>query len=259
VGQAPRRVTHHPGGLSRTWAKQLLLMFVLLLGTSALASSQRRVYIEPNVPYDGKFTFVRLRYTEYGRSGWEFDYPAMERNFMTIVTDLTTMRVHSRGSNIHRMDDPALSHYPIAYLSEPGYWIPSDSEAAGLRRWLEKGGFLIVDDFYLRQWDNFARSMRLVLPNAQFVRLDKSHPLFDAFFRVPTLEGMHHPDNRSAIAEYYGIYEDNDPSKRLLVVVNYNNDIGDYMEWSGQGWYAVNLSNDAYKIATNWLVYALTH
>lgn len=239
---------------------RLIVALLLLIAAAAAAHSQRfRTMVEPNVPYDGRFTFVRLRYTEYGPNGWAFDYPAMERNFMTIVQDLTRMRVHTRGSNVHRLDDPALSKYPVAYLSEPGYWYPDEAEAAGLRAWLQKGGFLIVDDFYFRQWDTFAAAMRRVLPDAQFVRLDATHPLFDAFFRVSTLDGMHHPSSRAARAEYWGIHEGNDPSRRLMVVVNYNNDVGDYMEWSGQGWYAVNLSNDAYKIATNWLVYAMTH
>lgn len=237
----------------------MLLLLALTAGTAAMVQSQRRLRVEPNVAYDGRFTFVRLRYIEYGPPGWSYDYPAMERNFMTIVHDLTTMRVHTRGSNVHDMDDPTLSHYPIAYLSEPGYWRPTDREAAGLRTWLEKGGFLIVDDFYFRQWENFAFSMRLVLPDAQFIRLDRSHPIFNTFFTIGSLDGMHHPDNRSAKAEYYGVFEDNDPSKRMLAIVNYNNDIGDYMEWSGQGWYAVNLTNDAYKFATNYLIYALTH
>lgn len=98
-----------------------------------------------------------------------------------------------------------------------------------------------------------------MMPDAQFVRLERDHPLFNSFYRIGTLDGMHHPSNRSARAEYYGVYESNDPGRRLMVVVNYNNDIGDYMEWSGQEWYAVNLSNDAYRFATNYLVYALTH
>jgi hypothetical protein len=183
----------------------------------------------------------------------------MERNFMTIVQDLTAMRAHVQRSNVHRMDDTLLSRYPIAYLSEPGYWYPDEQEAAGLRAWLQKGGFLIVDDFLLRQWDVFSRSMREVLPDAQFVRLDRTHPIFNAFFSIGTLEGLHHPSSRNAKAEYYGIFENNDPKGRLMVIVNFNNDIGDYMEWSGQGWYAVNLTNDAYKFATNYLVYALTH
>lgn len=215
---------------------------------------------EPNTAYDGRFTFVRLSYQVYNRSGWEFDYPAMERNFMTIINDLSTLHPHTRESNIHSMDDPLLSRYPVSYLSEPGYWLPDPREAEGLRKWLLKGGFLIVDDFYGNQWDNFDRSMHLVLPDAKLVRLDVTHPIFNSFFQLKTLEGMSHPDNPGRFpAEYYGIYEDNDPTKRLMIVVDYNNDIGDYMEWSGTGFYQVNLSNDAYKIATNYVIYALTH
>ena len=69
----------------------------------------------------------------------------------------------------------------------------------------------------------------------------------------------HHDQPGVWPAQFKGIYEDNDPSKRLMVIINYNNDIGDYMEWSGQGVYAINFSNDAYKLATNYVVYALTH
>ena len=237
----------------------ILATAVALSLTGALASAQRRVRIEPNAPYDGKFTFVRLRYRLVTRPGWEYDYPAMERNFMTIANDLSTLRPHVRESNIFDMDDPALGRYPIAYLSEPGYWYPTASEAQGLRNWLHKGGFLIVDDFLLNQWENFERSMKQVLPEAQIVPLTVKHPIFDSFFRIKSLVGMTHPDYAGAKAEYLGIYENNDPSRRLMVIVNYNNDIGDYMEWSGQGWYAVNLSNDAYRLATNYIVYGLTH
>jgi hypothetical protein len=100
--------------------------------------------------------------------------------------------------------------------------------------------------------------MRRVLPGARIVTLDRSHPIFDGFFRITTLDGMWHPGTPRAVARYYGIHEANDPARRLLVIINYNNDIGDYMEWSGEGWYPVNLSNDAYKLATNYIVYGLT-
>jgi hypothetical protein len=226
---------------------------------AARAGAQRRLYVEPNAKYDGRYAFVRLRYRVYGRSGWEFDYPQMERNFMTILKDLTNINLHDRESNVYDMDDPELFKHAIAYLSEPGYWIPSPSEAAGLRLWLAKGGFLIVDDFYFGEWENFERSMRLVLPKANIVPLTVKHPIFDSFFHIKTLAGMSHPDNSRAKAEYLGIYENNDPTRRLMVIINYNNDIGDYMEWSGGGWYPVNMSNDAYKFATNYIVYALTH
>jgi hypothetical protein len=244
-----------------TLRRVAVVVGLALAAIAGLAGAQRRwrsPTVEPNRAYDGRFTFVRLRYQEYGPAGWAFDYPAMERNFMTVLTDLTTVRPHVRESNVFTMDDPELARYPVAYLSEPGYWQPDADEAAGLRAWLLKGGFLIVDDFYFNQWTQFERAMGMVLPGVRFIRLDVSHPVFNAFFRIRTLDGLTHPASRAARAEYFGVFEDNDPARRMLAIVNYNNDIGDYMEWSGEGWYPVNFSNDAYKLATNYIVYALT-
>ncbi len=247
---------------------RLLPALLLLTLTTAAALAQRggRIQrVEPNAPYSGQFTFVRLRYGAgeglggWGsRAGWAFDYPQMERNFMTILADLTTISPRVQQSNVFDMDDPELARFPVAYLSEPGYWAPTPAEAEGLRAWIQKGGFLIVDDFFGRQWLQFERSMRAVLPDARLLPLDISHPIFHTFFDLQTLEGMHHPQSSAYPAEYLGVFEDNDPSKRLMVIVNYNNDIGDYMEWSGQGWYAIDLTNDAYKLATNYIIYALT-
>ncbi len=228
-----------------------------LLAATTDAGSQRFMRFDPNVAYDGRFTFARIRYTVYRRSGWEFDYPDMERNFMRIVDELTTVRPHVTGSNIHTLDDPALLRDPIAYLSEPGYWLPSDREVEGLRTYLAKGGFLIVDDFMRGEWDNFERQLRRVLPEARFVPIGPSDPVFDAFFRLDSLR-MSHPQDSRLRAEFLGVHEDNDPTKRLTVVVNYNTDVGDFMEWSGQGYFPVNVSNDAYKIATNYLIYGMT-
>jgi hypothetical protein len=128
----------------------------------------------------------------------------------------------------------------------------------GLRTYLAKGGFLIVDDFMRREWENFAYQMRRVLPDARFDRLDASHPVFDAFFHIDSLV-MPYPHDPGLPAEFYGVYENNDPHGRLMVVINYNNDIGDYMEWSATDWLPVNPTNDAYKLAVNYLIYGMTH
>lgn len=246
-------------------ARGVSLILVLTLGTaSGLAVSaqgfrgQRYMRLEPNVPYDGRFTFARIRYTVHRRSGWEFDYPAMERNLMAVLGEMSTIRLHATGSNIHAFDDPELLKYPVAYLSEPGYWIPSESEVLGLRTWLAKGGFLIVDDFMLNEWRNFEEQIRRALPGARIERLTAAHPIFDSFFRVPSLD-MDYPGRPGLKAEFFGIHEDNDPTRRLMVVINYNTDIGDYMEWSGEGWWPVNFTNDAYKLAVNYIIYGLTH
>jgi hypothetical protein len=224
---------------------------------SSLLQRQRWLRLEDNVPYDGRFTFARIRYTEHYSTGWAFDYPAMERNLMTMVSELSTLQPHVDGSNIHTLDDPELLKYPVAYLSEPGYWIPDEREVAGLRTYLAKGGFLIVDDFMQREWENFERQMRRVLPDARIDRLDGSEPIFDSFYHIESLD-MPYPNRPYLRAEFLGIYEDNDPAKRMMVVINYNNDIGDYMEWSGEGFWPVNITNDAYKLAINYLIYGMT-
>ena len=247
-------------GLVRLLGAAMAAATVLWPGRAeaALQRQWQRMRLEPNAPYDGRFTFARIRYTVYRRSGWEFDYPTMERNLMMMMRQVTALRPHVRESNIHTLDDPELLRYPVAYLSEPGYWIPSDSEAVGLRTYLAKGGFLIVDDFMRGEWYNFERSMRRVLPDAQIVRLDVTHPIFDSFFQITSLD-MSYPHDPGLKAEFFGIFENNDRARRLIVVINYNNDIGDYMEWSGEGWWPVNISNDAYKLAINYIIYALTH
>jgi len=236
-----------------------LLAALLLTGLGvATGWAQRWMRFEPNAPYDGRFTFVRIRYTVHGRSGWEFDYPTMERNLMLMMREVTALRPHVGESNIHTLDDPMLLKYPVAYLSEPGYWIPSEAEVTGLRTYLAKGGFLIVDDFMRGEWHNFERQMRRVLPEARIDRLDVSHPIFQAFFGLDSLE-MSYPHDRFLKAEFLGIHEGNDPSRRLMVIINYNNDIGAYMAHSGQGLWPVNTSNDAYKLAINYIIYGLTH
>jgi len=210
-------------------------------------------------PYDAKFAIVRLWYPMY--PGWSYDYPDMEQNLNLILPAITAITPSPSGGNIFRMDDPELMKFPLAYLSEPGYWYPSDSEVQGLRTYIAKGGFLIVDDFhYQNEWNVFEVAMMRVLPKAKIVRLDLTHPIFNTFFAIKTLE-VPYPGTtleQGLIGEFYGIYEDNDPTKRLSVVINYNMDIGDYMEHSATGRYAVDPSNEAYKFGINYLMYGMT-
>jgi len=213
-----------------------------------------------NVRYDGRFTFARLQYAGYG--GWAFDYPEMERHLTTILRELTSIRPHTDASNIHTLDDPELFKFPVAYLSEPGYWYPAEEEVLSLRKYLQKGGFLIVDDFHFEnEWAVFERAMRRVLPNARIERLTISHPIFNCFFSIKTLR-VPYPGQlgeQGLMGEFFGIHEDNDPAKPLMVVINYNMDIGDYMEWSPTGMYAVAPTNEAYKFGINYVIYGLTH
>src|SRR5215207_3922691 len=105
---------------SRFPRKAMVIVVALLLIVPL--SAQRRRFGFGSLPegtaveYDGRFTIVRLWYANY--PGWSFDYPDMEQNLTLILNGLTAIDARPDGSNIMRMDDPELSHYPIAYLSE---------------------------------------------------------------------------------------------------------------------------------------------
>ncbi|MEZ4455885.1 MAG: DUF4159 domain-containing protein [Gemmatimonadales bacterium] len=217
----------------------------------------------PNVPYDGRFTFVRIKYTpSNGGFGfrrdvkWDHDYNRAELHFTKILEDLTTIGPRMDASNILAFDDPELFKYPVAYVSEPGYWAPTEKEVEGARNYLLKGGFIIFDDFAGNDIYNLETQMRRVLPEARIMPVGLEHPIWDSFYRIESLD-YEHPYYRVP-SVFLGIFENNDPTKRLMAVINYNNDVGEYWEWSDTGQFGIDLSNQAYKIGVNYIIYALT-
>jgi hypothetical protein len=242
-----------------------IVLAVLLL--PLVAAAQRGGFFRggrwgrfPTVVYDGRFTVVRAQYAGY--SSWAADYPAMETNLTTILKEITEIRPHDRGTNVHTFDDPEILRYPVVYLTEPGYWFPEEEEVLGLRLYLQKGGFLIVDDFHFpNEWAVFESAMRKVLPAARIEPLQLSHPVFNTFFRITSLQ-VPYPGRlgeQGLMGEFYGIHEDNDPKKSLSVVINYNIDLGDYVEWSAETLYSPQSTNEAYKFMINYVLYGLTH
>jgi hypothetical protein len=213
---------------------------------------------------------VRLRYGTpigYGRYGnwigdgglpWSHDYPDGEVHFSKILDELTNLRVRTDGSNILAMDDPELFNYPVAYMAEPGHWGITQKEATALRSYLLKGGFLIFDDFRGADWDNLQYQMRSVLPEGTWMQLDGTSKVFHSFFEID------HPENLAAPygnlpPTYWGLFENNDPNKRLMAIANVNNDISEYWEFSDSGVAMVDLTNEAYKFGVNYVIYGLTH
>ena len=256
----------NPGSLPRT----LRLIGAAVVATSA-AAAQPALWdpsYSPDVKYDGRFTFARLRWkSDLGGSfrmrgfvsAWNHDYPRAEQHLGQIVKELTYLDVQTAGSRILTLDDPDLFRYPIAFMWEPGFWNLTDREAESFRAYLLKGGFAIFEDFDgAQQWNVFEAQMRRVLPDARFVRLDRTHRIFDTFFAIRDIDAIVHPMSRIR-PSYYGIFEDNDPSRRLMVVANFDNDVPEYWEWSGQGLFPFDSTNEAYKLGVNYLVYGLMH
>jgi len=165
------------------------------------------------------------------------------------------------GSNILGLDDPELMMHPIAYMSEPGFWVPSETETLGLRAYLEKGGLIIFDDFRGGDWYNLEEQMKRVMPNHQFMEIDVTHPLFHSFFDIKDLSFLtSYNSQQSAVGHptYWVLFEDNDPKKRVIAIANRDNDLGEYWEYSDTGADPIDFSNEAYKFGVNYWLYGLT-
>jgi Domain of unknown function (DUF4159) len=228
-----------------------------------------------NIPYDGRFTFVRVKYETApggywagGRPSWVHGFPLAEQNLMRIMTDMSYLSPHVEEINVLTLDDPELFKYPVAYIIEVGWWTLSDREGAALRAYIQKGGFVIVDDFKVLGWrgidtggwDPFAENMNRVFPGVRFFEMEASHPIFHSFFELneQKLDDVPQAYNTGRPV-FRGVYEDNDPAKRLIMIINYNTDVSQFWEWSGRGLRPVDDTNEAYKLGVNYLVYGVTH
>jgi hypothetical protein len=223
-----------------------------------------------NVPYDGRFTFARLKYQVgpggyyyYGMPSWAHGYNRAEDNLTRILDSISAVHPRLDQSNVFGVDDPELTKFPIAYMTEAGFWEMTDKEAAAFRAYLLKGGFVIFDDFRAPPrggggWEQFEFNMHRVLPDAHIVDMSPTDPIFHVFFDIDSFDVIpqSYDGSRPIIR---GIYEDNDPSKRLMAIINYNTDVSDFWEFSAEGMMPVDESNEAYKLGVNYIIYGLTH
>ena len=261
--------------LARRVLTQLVTAGLLLCMSAALLAQRFFEWSarEPEVryaPYDGRFTFARLKYTTGpggyyygGLPAWAHGYPDGERNLMKILNEVSYLGPHIEETNVLALDDPELCKYPVAYMTEAGFWMLTDKEAAAFRAYLQKGGFVIFDDFRgdFRGgggWDHFEANMRRILPEGQLVELDPTHPIFHSFFEIDSFDIIPQFYDRGKPV-FAGIFEGNDPKKRLMAMVNYNTDVSNFWEYSSTGLKPIDESNQAYKLGVNYIVYGMTH
>jgi len=278
----PTRPEHRDAGPASPWARPMPGIFsavglalgaavVLLLASlvtertqEAQARARDPMY---QVPYNGSYTFTRVRYGSGGgglrgfrrgwSNAWNHDYPAADRNMQGILEEFTSMRPNTGGSNVLDLENPEIFKHPTLYMSEPGFWGITDEGATNLRRFLLKGGMLIFDDFEADQWYNMAAQVARALPEGEWVEIDGSHPAFQGVFIV---EDIYVPHPLVPVTpRYMAIFEDNDPGQRVMVLANHNSDLAEYWEYSATGYFPVDPTNDAYRVGVNEIVYGMTH
>ena len=247
--------------------------------TEVTAEGQRRVRrqdFRPSLkaPSDEarEFFFTRAIYSGdgYRRGSWAVDFPKADRQFLTIIDRLVDLLDSYGRENAVRLDDPDLRRFPFLYALEVGYMYMTEPEVKGLRDYLLAGGFLMVDDFWgTWEWDNFERQIKRVLPEYRIVEIPLDHPIFNTVYNIEEIVQVPNIGNAQR-AEYGGVtYErdgivphvrgifDND--NRLMVVINWNTDIGDAWEWAEHPYYPLKYSTYAIEVTVNIIVYAMSH
>jgi len=137
--------------------------------------------VSQDLPND-VFTFARLRYNSgtwmNQRAKWMIDYPDSELNFSYRLNELTSLEVNPKSAIVD-IDAEQMRHYPFIYMIEPGdIWL-TDDEAAVMREYMLKGGFIMVDDFWGGyEWKNFYRALKQIFPDRDYVELELDHPIF---------------------------------------------------------------------------------
>jgi hypothetical protein len=224
------------------------------------------------------FTFVRIEYDNslsssdwYENEGWgrrrtwAVDFPASDQNFLRGVRRLTNIHVNGEPI-VMRLDDDRIFEYPFLYMLEVGRQgiQLSEKEMGNLREYLLRGGFLFIDDFWGSwQWANFYITFSQVFPDRSVVELTKDHQIFHSFYdiegpqMIPRIYNVNnYPEQDIDVAINRAVLDDDG---RVMVLMNWNSDIGDGWEHTYHPSYPTQYANMAYRLGINYLMYALTH
>jgi len=221
----------------------------------------------------GEFRFVRIiypsphsPYNQWFGGAWRVDYPEADENLTEGIYDWASSNLRlSRPVQI-RPTDQRLFDYPFAYIVEPGHMELTDTDAAALREWLMRGGFLMLDDFHGEyEWQHAREQIRKVLPEYEIKDLPLTHPIFHSYFdvdqvvQVPGVAALIHgvTYEKGGVTPHYMGVENKDG--RLIVFMTRNCDLGDAWEWINDPRYPARFGVMAYKIGMNVIVYAMSH
>ena len=278
--------------LSRRSSLSIIVFGILLVALTAGIGAQRRYFqrlaegpgVPPRFPpdgfRDGSFTVCKVMYNsvtyEPQGVGWSTDYPYAGINLMTRLGELTKtpVSVDAKGDPnywVVRLTDDALFQCPFTIASDVGTIGLRAEEAARLRDYLLKGGFLWVDDFWgTAAWSQWSTQIKKALPEFRIVDIPADHPIRRTMFRidkVPQVTNINwwrrtegNTQERGSDSPHANFRMIADESGRIMVLMTHNTDIGDSWEREGEDReFFLQFSPDGYALGINALLYAMTH
>jgi hypothetical protein len=250
----------------------------LALPTVALAEVGQIPVVDGNKFAGLKWTFVRIKYGTYDNEGaqasrlqywddpWAIDAPAAEQNLSRRVKSVTAIDVGD--PIVLTLEDPKLFEHPWIYIVEPSNLVLKDAEVPILREFLLRGGTLTFDDFHGPfEWELTEKQLKRVFPDREIVEIAPPHPIYSCFYRLdkyPQIPGLgsflsgRTWEKGGFTAHLRGILDD---KGRPMVLINWNTDMGDGVEWSNAQEYQgyIKWTAQAYQMLINEVIYSLTH
>ena len=253
------------------------LLVCLLAGVASSQTGNRSRDRRADAP-EAEFHLARMVYSTMGGAGsrrffnpwWAIDYPMAEEHFLPALRRLTNLSVADDSRHLE-VTDERLFDYPFLFVQQVGQgnWSPNSQEAARLREYLLRGGFLVVDDFHGEyDWSVFQAAIQRVLPGRPIVEIPEDDTLMNVFFdldqrtQIPGQRHLRWGRGNQIVARmagpphWRGIYDDHG---RLMVAINFNMDMGDAWEHADDPYYPGPMTALSYSLGVNYVIYAMTH
>jgi hypothetical protein len=241
---------------------------------------------------DDVFTFTRVIFqsdpspsSRRGRFrwlGWWVDYPDADLNFSYRLQQVTSMKTDP-DARVVKLTDPTIFNYPLLYLEHAGYMRLSDDEITALRKYLNSGGALLVNDFWgSEEWEGFTGQIQKVLPGRAWTELTTDHEVFRCVYdlrgpmnrlQVPTIQFWNQDFNpndpnshlqtvfRGEGSEQMHVRALLDDKQRMLILAIHNSDVSDGWEREGENevYFKRFSEKIAYPLGINIIFYLMTH
>lgn len=202
-----------------------------------------------------------------GGTNWAVDYPKGDRTFIRLLKRLSLIDARSVEQPVNPDDGDDIFDWPFLIVGMPGSWELTDEQAAKIREYLLRGGYLLCDSFFgTREWAGFEIGLKQIFPDRPVIDLPDDHPMFHTVydlaerkqvgnFRSMMGRGVPYRDD-GAISQWRGIVDD---EGRVMVAIAFNNDLGDSWQLADEPQYPQEDSNLGIRLGVNYAVYALTH
>jgi hypothetical protein len=246
----------------------------------AMESMDSAAALPPDYQNKAELVLGRLMYPSGGRGGrggggnwanggtnWTVDYPRGDRTFSVAIRRLTRIDVRSVEQPVNPDDGDDIFYYPYLHAGMPTSWVFTDAQAAKIREHLLRGGFLTVDSFFgTQEWEGFERGMRQIFPDREIVELADDDAVFNAGFAVG--EKYQVGNFRSMLRNGSTYRADGstphwravrDDQGRVMVAINFNNDLGDSWQLADDPRYPEKFSYLGIRLGINYVIYAMTH